>query len=44
MKLKSVTADRLMGNVHSAVIFWTLDFGWKFHVSGTTEVETKVKY
>lgn len=43
-KLKAVRADRLPGKRHTAVIFWTLDFGRKFHVSDGTKVATKVTY
>lgn len=43
-KLESVLADTLWGNMHSAAVFWRLDFGKKFHVSDTTKVDTKVKY
>lgn len=44
LKLESVPADTLWGNMHSAVVFWRLDFGKKFHVSDTAKVDTKVKY
>jgi len=44
LQLESVTAHRLLGKMHSAVLFWPPDFGNKFCVSNTTKVETKVKY